>query len=171
MGALALIFVIQNTEQAPVEFLFWERRMSVWVAIAIAIALGIILDRLVPTWWRRRRRDDDAASARRSSRRRRPSPSTSWRRDAAGQPTLLVAHATGFHGRAYLPMAAHLADRYHVVATRLPRPRRHARPPDWPVDWNGYGDDAQAVGDDLAAARRRVDDWSASATRWAAPRC
>ena len=56
--ALALVFVIQNTEQAPVQLLFWERQMSVWVAIAIAIVIGVVLDRLVSTWWRRRRRDE-----------------------------------------------------------------------------------------------------------------
>ena len=56
--ALALVFVIQNTERAPVELLFWERQTAVWVAIAIAIGIGVLLDRLVSTWWRRRRRDD-----------------------------------------------------------------------------------------------------------------
>ena len=31
-------------------------------------------------------------------------------------PTLLVSHATGFHGRCYLPVAAALADRFHTIA-------------------------------------------------------
>lgn len=57
--ALALVFVIQNTEQAGVQLLFWERQMSVWVAIAIAIGIGILLDRLISTWWRRRHRRVD----------------------------------------------------------------------------------------------------------------
>jgi uncharacterized integral membrane protein len=54
----AIVFILQNTEQAPLQFLFFERRMSVWVAIAIAIGVGVIIDRLLSAWWRRRRRDD-----------------------------------------------------------------------------------------------------------------
>ena len=57
--AAALIFIIQNTRQASVQFLFIERRMSVWVVIALAIGLGVVLDRLVTVGWRRRQRDDD----------------------------------------------------------------------------------------------------------------
>jgi len=57
--AAAIVFVIQNTRQASVQFLFIDRRLSVWVVIAISIALGVILDRLVTLWWRRRHRDDD----------------------------------------------------------------------------------------------------------------
>ena len=72
--------------------------------------------------------------------------------DDAGRPELLVAHATGFHGRAYLPMAAHLSDRYHVVGLDMRGHGDTPLPPDWTVDWQGYGDDALAVGDALAAA-------------------
>jgi uncharacterized integral membrane protein len=57
--AAALVFIIQNTGQASVHFLFIEQRLSVWVVIAIAIGLGVILDRLFTVWWRRRHRDDD----------------------------------------------------------------------------------------------------------------
>ena len=72
--------------------------------------------------------------------------------DDAGRPELLVAHATGFHGRAYLPMAAHLSDRYHVVGLDMRGHGDTPLPPDWTVDWQGYGDDALAVGDAPAAA-------------------
>jgi uncharacterized integral membrane protein len=54
----AIVFIVQNTERAQIQFLFVERRMAVWVAIAIAIVVGVILDRLLSAWWRRRRRDD-----------------------------------------------------------------------------------------------------------------
>lgn len=57
--ALAVVFVIQNREQAPIEFLFFSRRVPVWVAIAIAIGLGIVIDRLLSIWWHRRRRRHD----------------------------------------------------------------------------------------------------------------
>jgi hypothetical protein len=36
--------------------------------------------------------------------------------DLGGEgPVLLVSHATGFHGRCYLPLATHLATRFHSV--------------------------------------------------------
>ncbi len=70
--------------------------------------------------------------------------------DDAARPTLLVAHATGFHGRAYLPMAAHLADRYRILGLDLRGHGDTLLPADWTVDWHGYGDDALAVADRLA---------------------
>ena len=54
-----VIFVLQNSDRASIEFLFFERRTPVWVAIGIGILLGIILDRLVTAWWRRSRRRRD----------------------------------------------------------------------------------------------------------------
>ncbi len=70
-------------------------------------------------------------------------------------PTLLLSHATGFHGHCYLPIAQALADRFHSVAfdyrghgdTPLP-----ADPLEREIDWNRYGDDAQAA----ATAARHV---------------
>lgn len=62
----------------------------------------------------------------------------------------MVAHATGFHGRAYLPMAAHVADRYRVFGVDLRGHGDTPLPPDWTVDWHGYGDDALAVADRVA---------------------
>ena len=58
--AVVLIFVLQNGEKRQIDFLFVEVTTRVWVALAIAIALGVILDRLFLFWWRRRgrRRDD-----------------------------------------------------------------------------------------------------------------
>lgn len=56
---LAVVFVLQNREQAPIQFLFFERRTAVWIAIAIAIVIGVILDRLLSVWWRRHRHRAD----------------------------------------------------------------------------------------------------------------
>jgi pimeloyl-ACP methyl ester carboxylesterase len=70
-------------------------------------------------------------------------------RAGAVAPTVLFAHATGFHGHCWQP-----------VADALGRPSAaldfrgfgdSAPPPDWTVDWRGYGIDA------LAAARDRAD--------------
>ncbi|MEX2627390.1 MAG: alpha/beta hydrolase [Ilumatobacteraceae bacterium] len=63
-------------------------------------------------------------------------------------PPLLFSHATGFHGRCYEPVAAALTDRFHSYALDYRGHGATERPPDWQVDWGGYGDDA------VAAARR-----------------
>jgi pimeloyl-ACP methyl ester carboxylesterase len=65
-------------------------------------------------------------------------------------PIVLVAHATGFHGRAYLPMAAALAPRFHTFGADLRGHGDTERPPDWAVDWDRYGDDALAVAERIA---------------------
>lgn len=55
LAGVALLFVLQNRARMPVEFLFWEINSRQWVNIAIAIAIGIALDRLFLGWWRRRK--------------------------------------------------------------------------------------------------------------------
>lgn len=57
---------------------------------------------------------------------------------------LLVSHATGFHGRCYAPMADALADRFHSVSFDY-RGHGDTSLPDGPVDWERYGDDAEAM--------------------------
>lgn len=65
--------------------------------------------------------------------------------DLAGAgPTLLVSHATGFHGRCYIPFAEALAERYHSIAFDY-RGHGDTPHPDSDVDWNRYGDDAEAM--------------------------
>jgi pimeloyl-ACP methyl ester carboxylesterase len=59
-------------------------------------------------------------------------------------PQLLVSHATGFHGRCYLPVAHALSDRFHSIAFDY-RGHGDTPRPDGPVDWRRYGDDAQAM--------------------------
>ena len=59
IAIVVVIFILQNSDRASVEFLFFERRTPVWVAIGIGIVLGVILDRLVTAWWRRTRRRRD----------------------------------------------------------------------------------------------------------------
>ena len=77
--------------------------------------------------------------------------------------TLLISHATGFHGRCYLPIAHALADRFHSVAPDL---RNHGDTATGdtatgdtgeaaPVDWRRYGDDAEAVALAVAAESPR----------------
>jgi pimeloyl-ACP methyl ester carboxylesterase len=62
-----------------------------------------------------------------------------------GRPIVLLAHATGFHGHAYLPIAKHLAPRFHSWGMDFRGHGDTPLPPDWKVAWDGYGDDAFAA--------------------------
>ena len=63
---------------------------------------------------------------------------------------LLISHATGFHGRCYLPIATVLADRFHTVAFDYRGHGDTAQPDGVAVNWNRYGDDAVAMAESLA---------------------
>lgn len=66
-----------------------------------------------------------------------------------GRQVVLAAHATGFHGRCWLPVAAHLQ-----AQTWAPDFRGFGdstAPATWQEEWSGYGEDA------LAAARAVAD--------------
>ena len=67
----------------------------------------------------------------------------------AGSPLLLVAHATGFHGRAYLPLGEHLAPPFQVLAMDFRGHGDTPQPAGLDVDWSRYADDATAVVDHL----------------------
>lgn len=56
---------------------------------------------------------------------------------------LLFSHATGFHGRCYAPVARRLAGR-HCLALDY-RGHGDTPRPEGAVDWDRYGDDAEAV--------------------------
>lgn len=56
---------------------------------------------------------------------------------------LLVSHATGFHGRCYQPLADALPHR-HCVAFDY-RGHGDTPRPEGPVEWQRYGDDAEAM--------------------------
>ncbi len=60
-------------------------------------------------------------------------------------PELLFSHATGFHGRCYLPVAHALRDRFHSVALDYRGHGDTALPHGHLVEWDKYGDDAMAV--------------------------
>ena len=59
VAVITAIFIAQNRERTNIELLFFDFNSRVWTAIAIAIGLGVLLDRLVLTWWRRARRKGD----------------------------------------------------------------------------------------------------------------
>ena len=66
-------------------------------------------------------------------------------------PLLYLSHATGFHGRAYLPIAAALADRYHCVAPDYRGHGDSTLPSHGSMEWKGFGEDAVAVVGTLSA--------------------
>jgi pimeloyl-ACP methyl ester carboxylesterase len=70
--------------------------------------------------------------------------------DGPDRPVVLVAHATGFHGHAYLPVAEALAPRYHTVAFDFRGHGDTPLAPGWEVEWAGYGDDAVTAADAVA---------------------
>ena len=58
VAIVAVIFIVQNNEQRQIEFLFFDVSTPVWVALLVAVALGVVLDRLFVYWWNRRRKRD-----------------------------------------------------------------------------------------------------------------
>lgn len=64
-------------------------------------------------------------------------------------PTLLMSHATGFHGLTWAPVARHLTQRFACRALDYRGHGDTPAPTDWQVDWYGYGDDAFAVAETL----------------------
>lgn len=67
----------------------------------------------------------------------------------AGTP-ILFSHATGFHGRVFAPMAADLAE-YSRTTFDYRGYGDTLAPANWPLSWDGFGDDALAVAHDVVA--------------------
>jgi uncharacterized integral membrane protein len=55
VAIVAVIFIAQNSARTDINFLFFDFNSRVWVALLVAIGIGIVLDRLLVYWWRRRR--------------------------------------------------------------------------------------------------------------------
>jgi pimeloyl-ACP methyl ester carboxylesterase len=64
-------------------------------------------------------------------------------------PPLLMAHATGLHGRVWEPVASELAGRFHCVAFDERGHGDSGLPPGLDFDWRGFGRDVLAVIDEL----------------------
>jgi uncharacterized integral membrane protein len=60
VAIVAVIFIVQNSARTDINFLIFDVNSRVWVALLVAIAIGILLDRLFIYWWRRRRNRDAA---------------------------------------------------------------------------------------------------------------
>jgi uncharacterized integral membrane protein len=55
---LALIFIVQNTNDAEITFLFWDFTVGLWFGLLIAMLLGMVIGWLLPKFLRRKRGDD-----------------------------------------------------------------------------------------------------------------
>jgi pimeloyl-ACP methyl ester carboxylesterase len=64
--------------------------------------------------------------------------------------TVILAHATGFHGRIWLPVAGHLRDRYHCWSYDVRGHGDSDPAPGRDYDWTGFGLDVLAVVDQVA---------------------
>lgn len=56
--AVVAAFVLQNRDIMPVNFLFFEINSRQWVNLIVAVAIGVVLDRLFIGWRKRHRKDD-----------------------------------------------------------------------------------------------------------------
>ena len=59
--------------------------------------------------------------------------------------SILFSHANGFHGRCFDPVIAQLVSDYECISFDLRGHGDSALSPDWPVAWQGYGNDALAI--------------------------
>ncbi|HZX53918.1 MAG TPA: alpha/beta fold hydrolase, partial [Ilumatobacteraceae bacterium] len=59
--------------------------------------------------------------------------------------TLLMSHATGFHGYCYQPVAEALAPRFHSIGFDYRGHGDTEQPANVSVDWRRYTDDVEAV--------------------------
>lgn len=79
-------------------------------------------------------------------------------------PTLLLAHATGFHGRIWSPMAELLADEFSCLAPDLRGHGDSAPAAEEDFDWRGFAADILAVVDGLGLQRPLGAGHSSGAT-------
>ena len=53
--ALSLVFILQNTDQANINFLFFDFEVGMWFGLLVAFVLGAIVGWGLHVAWRRRR--------------------------------------------------------------------------------------------------------------------
>lgn len=72
---------------------------------------------------------------------------------SADAPPLLLAHATGFHARTWLPVVDRLRSRFHCYAFDERAHGDSSSPPNGDFDWHRFADDALAVIDHFGLRR------------------
>jgi uncharacterized integral membrane protein len=64
VAALSLIFILQNTEEVNIDFLFFDFEVGMWLGLLIAFVLGALLGWGLHMAWRRRQKNVAAEKAR-----------------------------------------------------------------------------------------------------------
>ncbi len=54
IAVVTVVFILQNRERTSIDFLVFEVHARIWTSLLLAVALGVVLDRLFSGWWRRR---------------------------------------------------------------------------------------------------------------------
>lgn len=56
LTALIVVFILKNSDETQIDFMFFDWNTTVRWSIFIAVLLGVLLDRVILSWWRRRGR-------------------------------------------------------------------------------------------------------------------
>lgn len=56
LTALIVVFILRNSDETQIDFMFFDWNTTVRWSIFIAVVLGVLLDRLILSWWHRRGR-------------------------------------------------------------------------------------------------------------------
>ncbi len=58
VGVALVLFVLQNSQDARVKWLFIDTKAPLWLVIVVTAVFAILMERLVLWLWHRRSRDD-----------------------------------------------------------------------------------------------------------------
>ncbi len=56
LTALIVVFILRNSDETQIDFMFFDWNTTVRWSIFIAVVLGVLLDRMILSWWHRRGR-------------------------------------------------------------------------------------------------------------------
>lgn len=59
VAAIIVVFVLRNSNEFEIDFMFFNWQTTVRWAIFVALVLGVLLDRVFAIWWRRRGKKND----------------------------------------------------------------------------------------------------------------
>lgn len=57
LTALIVVFILKNSDETQIDFMFFDWNTTVRWSIFIAVLLGVLLDRVILSWWRRHGRN------------------------------------------------------------------------------------------------------------------
>lgn len=60
---LSIVFILQNTEEVNIDFLFFDFRVGMWFGLLLAFVLGAVVGWGLHMAWRRRKKNKAAGKA------------------------------------------------------------------------------------------------------------